>query len=111
MSLPQQAMQKDETPDVVTSRLTPHLVIRYKTDIWYLGKRGVNPPLPRNCERGERERAEMQPLGFPGKAVRGSSKRKSGDRPDANPGLIQLRWESWKAFLSVPAKPHSKRLY
>jgi hypothetical protein len=25
-------------------------------------------------------------------------KRKSGDRPDANLGLIQLRWESWKVF-------------
>jgi len=30
-----------------------------------------------------------------------SPKRKSGDRPDGNLGLIQLRWESWKAFLSV----------
>ena len=28
-------------------------------------------------------------------------KRESGDRPDANLGFIQLRWESWRAFLSV----------
>ncbi len=47
----------------VMKRLTPDPGIRYKTSIWYLGKRGAIPPLPRNCKRGERERAEMQPLG------------------------------------------------
>jgi len=40
----------------------------------------------------------LRPLRLPREGCSDSPKRKSGDRPDANLGLIQLRWESWRAF-------------
>jgi hypothetical protein len=84
MSLSQETTQEDEPQLNRESLVALHLVIRYKRGIWCLGKRGVIPPLPRNCERGERERAEMQPLGFvPGKvfAVRRNVSQETGQMP------------------------------
>jgi hypothetical protein len=40
----------------------------------------------------------LEPLGlYPWEGCSRSTKRKSGDRPDALQGRFQLRWESWKA--------------
>ena len=53
--------------------------------IWFVGKRGANPPLPRNCNRRDlSNNATGVNLG----RQLSSKTRKSGDRPDPNRWVI-----------------------